>query len=179
MKYFITEKFIKDNTAFNNNVDMTKVDHLIHMSYDILIVPLLGMYFANYILNKHQDVINNIATYTIEEEKLVDLIQYSMAWDVCYNAVYELSDQLQNKGLLKQNGDFQSPSGDGQVKYMADRYRSNVQSYKDRLSKYLCKNADLFSNFIIEDNDDSLVKDNCSGCNKNMDGLQDYGLFFV
>ena len=177
--YFITDNFIKKNTAFNNNIDMTKVDHLINMSFDITIVPLLGSYFSDYLLNKHQDMLAENYVYTTFEEKLVDLIQYTMAWDVCYNAVYELSDQLQNKGPLKQNGDFQSPSSDSQVKYMAQRYKQNVEAYKNRLNKFLCKNHIEFADFIIDDNDDSDVKESCTGCNKGLDNLQDYGMFFV
>ena len=55
MIYFITENYLKNNTAFNNNIDMTKVEFLIPMAYDIVIVPLLGLYFSTYLLNKHQN----------------------------------------------------------------------------------------------------------------------------
>lgn len=180
MIYFITEKYLKENTPIANNVDMSKIDYLSRVAYDIVIVPLLGFHFAEWLLAKHQEVIIGTYTYNSFEERLVDLIQNTIAWNVAYDAVYDLSSQLQNKGLLSQSGDYQNYAGDSQVKYMAQRYKDNVEAYKLRLNTYLCNNANEFNEFIIDTNTDSLIKEHCTKCcNGNLDDLQDYGMFFV
>ncbi len=80
MIYFITENYLKTYMPIGNNVDMSKIEHIIKLTYDISIENYIGEYFADYLLNKHQLVISGQDTYTIYEAKLVDLIQYTMGW---------------------------------------------------------------------------------------------------
>lgn len=180
MIYFITENYLKNNTAFNNNIDMTKVEFLIPMAYDIVIVPLLGLYFSTYLLNKHQNVVLGTETYTTKEEALVDLIQPTMAWYVCSESVFDLTNQLQNKGLLTQNGDYQNSTNDNQTKYISERFFKNKEAYQNRLNHYLCKNSKDFPEFLSDDNDNSLIKDNCDNCNNSgLDDLMNTGLLII
>lgn len=177
--YFITEQYLKTYTGYNNNIDMSKTDFLIKLAFDIQITELLGSYFSDFLLAKHQLVIAGTAIYNTHETKLVDLIQSTMAWQVTFESVVELSDQLTNKGSIKQTGDYQQPSGDSAMKFKGAGYKTNVESYKRKMNEYLCKNHLQFPEFMSDDNSDSLVKSNCSSCNGSLDKLEDLGMFFV
>ena len=178
--YFITENYLKKYTGYNNNIDMSKVEYLIETTYDIVIVDLLGTYYSNYLLERHQEVINNLYTYTIREQKIVDLIQRTMAWRVNEDSVIELSTQLQNKGTLKQSGDYQSPADFMAVNDKKRLYKQNFEDYKRRLNLYICRFHEDLVEFMDIRNDDSLIKNNCSGCNKGRgNDLDDYGIMFI
>jgi hypothetical protein len=177
MRYFITENFLKNYTGYNNNIDMSKVEYLIKMTYDIEICPLLGDYFANYLLDLHQAVINGTYTYTSLEDRLVELIQYTMSWNVNRESVIELSDQLTNKGSIQNNGDYQMPSPLVSMRYKLENYNSNYQAYVEKLSNFLCENKDSFPEFIDKLNTNSKILKSCTCCNNS--ALVDYGLFFV
>ena len=84
MIYFVSEKYLKENTPLQNNVNVDRIDYLFEDVFLIWLKPLLGDYFADYLLSKHQDVITGDDTYTADEEKLVDILQKSMAWGACY-----------------------------------------------------------------------------------------------
>lgn len=174
--YFITEKFIKDNTDVNNNVDMSKIDYAIKASYDVNLCSLIGTYFAEFLLGLHQNVLNGSYTYTPLQESLVDKIQSYIAWDVALKANASLSNQLQNTGRLRQAGDFQQASDSNEVKVMAELNKTTAEAYKMKLSKFLCKNSKSFPEFMSDLNDDSDVKDSCSGCKGSIEDLMDNGL---
>lgn len=176
MIYFITETFLKTYTAFNNNIDMSKVEHIIKTSFDLNIEEMLGTYFSSYLLAKHQLVIANQATYTPYEEKLVDYIQLTIAWGATYDSVYALSDQLTNKGPQKQFSDYSTPSDDVSLKMISGRYKKTFQSYQKKMNDYLCTNAEHFPQFMDDLNNDSFVKRSCNNCcGGKMDKLFDIG----
>lgn len=160
--YFITERFLRDYSGFTNNINIQKISYLIKINYEITIVDLLGSYFSNYLLNKHQDVLNNIDTYTTEEEELVDIIQYIIAFGVNYDSVSELSFTMYNKGVQVQDGDFSKNADFGMIKRKQDNYKNIMNNYILKLDKYLKNNKENFPEFIDKLNDDSKLKDKCS-----------------
>lgn len=177
--YFITENYLKTYTGYNNNIDMSKVEYLIKTAYDINITELLGSHFGEYLVNKHQQVISNNAIYDSFETVLIDLIQHTMAWKVNEDSIIELTVQLQNKGAIKQTGDYQIPSDNMLINAKKTMYKQNFESYKRKLNNYLCRNHDKFIEFMNDLNDDSIVKKNCKGCNSGLDDLEDYGLMVI
>lgn len=174
--YFITEKFIKDNTDVNNNVDMSKIDYAIKASYDVNLCGLIGSHFADYMLDLHQQVLSGTYVYSPIQESLVDKIQSYIAWDVALKANASLSNQLQNTGRLRQAGDFQQASDSSEVKVMAELNKTTAEAYKMKLSKFLCKNSKSFAEFMSDLNDDSDVKATCEGCKGSIEDLMDNGL---
>lgn len=178
MVYFITESYLKTYTGYNNNIDMHKVEYLIQLCYEINVVELLGYHFSGWLLDKHQSVRDGNDTYTTVEERFVGYLQGFMSWYVNYDSVIELSDQLQNKGSLRQTGDFQIPSSESSTYYKSNKYKKNYESYKRIMSDFLCKNKEHFPEFISDQNDDSLIKKECRCCG-DLDNLSDTGIMIV
>lgn len=173
MIYFITENYLKKFTPIGNNVDVSKIDYLVNDAFNLTIERLLGTHFANWLLDKHQDVINGSYTYSSDEEKLVDLVQRVMAWNVVHSGIEGLSDYLTNKGAQKQYGDYSNASSDNQVRFLSEKYFKRFQEYQDVLIDYLCENKTKFAEFSEEKNKDSLILKNCS-CGGN--DIRDIGL---
>jgi len=169
MIYFITEKYLKENTPIQNNVNVDRIDYLFEDVFLIWLKPLLGDYFAEYLLAKHQDVITGDDTYTADEEKLVDILQKSMAWGVCFSAVDTLTNQVGNKGAQTQYGDYSQSSGSSER--LGSIYNSKFQDYKQLLIDFLNKNKEKYSNFTDKQNNSILM----SGCGGNNDD-RDIGL---
>lgn len=173
MIYFITENFIKKNSPLTNNVNISKIEYLIEDSFELVIVNLLGYKFANFLLEKHQEVISGNDPYSEIEERLVGYIQKTMVWNVAFSSVEALSDSVTNKGAQKQFGDFSNSSTDSQIRFLSEKYYQRFQDYQDVLIDFLCKNKDEFPEFISSENKGSLILKNC-GCGDN--DVRDLGI---
>lgn len=162
MIYFITERYLKENTPIQNNVNVDRIDYLFEDVYLIWMKPILGDYFADYLLSKHQDVITGDDNYTDDEEKLVDILQKAMAWGVCFSAVDTLTNQIGNKGAQTQFGDYSNSSQSSER--LGSIYNSKFQDYKQLLIDFLVKNREKFSKFTDKENNSIL-----GGCGNNND----------
>jgi len=112
MLYFITENYLKTNTPITANVDVTDVTPYIATQAQLRVMPILGTYFFNYMLNVY-----NTQTATNDEETLIKFIQPIVAWRSAEDAVFGLTYQLKNKGLQTQNGDFSSSVSQREVAF--------------------------------------------------------------
>ena len=162
MIYFITERYLKQNTPIQNNVNVDRIDYLFEDVYLIWLKPILGDYFGDYLLEKHQDVITGDENYTGDEEKLVDILQKAMAWGVCFSAVDTLTNQIGNKGAQTQFGDYSNSSQSSER--LGSIYNSKFQDYKQLLIDFLVKNREKFSKFTDKENNSIL-----GGCGNNND----------
>lgn len=165
MIYFITEKYLKENTPIQNNVNVDRIDYLFEDVYLIWIKPILGDYFADYLLSKHQDVATGSDTYTADEEKLVDILQKAMAWGVCFSAVDTLTNQIGNKGAQTQFGDYSNSSNSSER--LGAIYNSKFQDYKQLFIDFLVQNKAKFDKFTDEQNN-SILGD-CGNNNDDRD----------
>lgn len=152
MKYFITEKQLKDTTALQSNVDVTDLVPFIQTASDMVIQPILGSYFYTYLLDKYND-----DTPSVDEAILIGYITPCVAWKTCSDALIGLSRQIKNKGLQAQNGDFSSQADLREIAFYSDHYEQKCTFYVNRLVKYLKTNKKLFAQFISDDNKDSNI----------------------
>lgn len=153
MIYFVTEKWIKENTPITDNVDMTDVMPWIKTAAELWIQPILGMYFYNDLLTKY-----NAQTLSSDEVALVAMIKPAIAWRAASDAVYGLSRQLKNKGIQSQSGDFSASVELDEVQFAMAHYRQKGEFYETLIIKYLKENRALFANFTSDSNTDSIIK---------------------
>ena len=156
--YFVTENYLKVNTPITANINITEVLPLVKGAADMFTQHTLGTYFYQDLLVKY-----NAKNLNTDEEILVALMQPSIAWRTCADAVIELSFQLKNKGIQTQSGD-NSASGEAKmVQFMNRHYSQKAEFYEQEMWKYLIKNKALYPEFISSLNNNSALLNECSG----------------
>lgn len=154
--FFVTENYIKANTPITANVDIKEVLPLIKGASDMWTQHTLGTYFYQYLLAKY-----NAQTLNANEEILVALMQPSISWRACADAVIELSYQLKNKGIQTQSGDNSNNGEAKMVQFMNRHYAQKAEFYEQKMWEYLVKNKTLYPEFISELNHNSNCLSHC------------------
>ena len=156
--YFITETYLKSQTPITANVDVTDITPFVKTQCEMRVQPILGTYFYDIILAKY-----NAQTLTPDEEDLVAKIQPVVAWRSAEDSVFNLTYQLKNKGLQKQDGDNSTSVTPDEMSFGMKMYSQKAAFYEQRLFNYLCDNQDLFPDFTSASNNDSDIKPLDSG----------------
>jgi len=160
--YFVTENYLKVNTPITANVNITEVLPLVKSASDMWTQATLGTYFYEYLLAKY-----NAQTLTADEQTLVALMQPSIAWRACADAVIELAYQLKNKGPQTQSGDNSSAAEAKMVEFMNRHYGQKAEFYEQQMWKYLVKNKALYPQFTSALNHNSSCLEYCNSCSEN------------
>lgn len=148
--YFVTEAYLKLNTPVTANVNITEVLPLIKGAAFMWTRSTLGNYFFQDLLTKY-----NAQTLSPDETTLVELMQPSIAWRTCSDAVITLSYQLKNKGIQTQSGDFSFSPEYKAIMFMSTDYAKKAEFYENYMWKYLVKHKDLYPAFTNPLNRDS------------------------
>jgi hypothetical protein len=156
-QYFVTEKFLKTYGMITDNVDVTDFSPLIQNAAKAFIKPMIGSYFFNDLLTKY-----NNQTLTVDESKVVEIMQFSIAWRATAEAGVSLSYQLKNKGYQTQSGDNSEAVEDKVVWKMYDHYIQKSFVFEQELKNYLTLNKNSFPEFISDLNKDSSIKGSCT-----------------
>lgn len=159
MTYFITENYLKTNTPITRNVDINDVAPYIRPAAEMRLMPILGTYFYEYLLDLYNN--QNLST---DETDLVEKIQPVVAWRAAEQAVFGLSYQLKNKGVQQQFGDYSQNVTQSEVAFVMDHYGQKAAFFEKRLINWLLENKDLFPEFTSALNKDSDIKpvDDCT-----------------
>ena len=151
--YFVTQAYIKQNTALTKNVDAHEIEPFIATAAQTWMQSILGTYFYDHLLAAY-----NAQTLTANETTLVKKIQPAIAWRAASDCVLELTYQLKNKGLQKQSGDYSESVELSEMGFVKTHYENKAEFFESFVVKYLEKNKDLFPEFIDEQNDDGVIK---------------------
>jgi hypothetical protein len=145
MIYFVTEQFIKDNTAITQNVDAKDLAPFIPMAVKTYVQPILGFNFTNDLLVKF-----NNGTTSAEEDELIEFIQYMTALWAAYDAIPNISFRVSNKGIQSQSGDYSASEGIAAVEYIRTNVQKFAYIYENNMRKFLALNKDSFPLYLDE-----------------------------
>jgi|TARA_R110000744_G_scaffold48698_7_gene106222 hypothetical protein len=151
--YFVTENYIKQTTALTKNVDANEIMPFIATAAQTWTQSILGTYFFDYLLASF-----NAQTLTANEEILVSKIQPSIAWRAASDCVLELTYQLKNKGLQKQNGDNSESVELSEMGFVKTHYENKAEFFESFIVEYLKINKGLFPEFTSKLNKSSVIK---------------------
>lgn len=155
MIYFVTEKFLKDNTQITQNVDAKDLAPFIPMTVKTYIQPILGYRFTNDLLTKF-----NAGTTSAEEDELIEFIQYTTAFYAAYDAVPNLSFRISNKGLQSQSGDYSTSEGIQAVEYIRTNILKFAKVYEGNMRAFLELNKAEFPLYLDISNKEISAPDN-------------------
>ncbi len=159
MNYFVSPKWIKDNTPITDNVDDKSIIPTIKASADMWIRSYIGSYFYNDLLTKY----NNQTLSTDEETLVANYIKYIISWKVCAELAIA-SAKLTNKGAQTESGDFSNAAEFKTISFISHHYSDKSDFYQNNLVTYMVENKDLYGAFLSDLNNDSIIKkNNCGG----------------
>lgn len=166
--YFVTEDYLKRKTPITKNVEASEIVPFIDVAAQTWMQNILGTVFFEDLLTKYND-----QTLSSDEENLVKKMQPAIAWRSATDCVIQLTYQLKNKGLQKQNGDNSESVELDEMGMVSRHYEEKAEFYEDFVFKHLKKNKDLFPVYTSDENkDDSELEPN-----KDETGSTD--MFFV
>lgn len=146
---FVTEAYIRENTVFNQNLDIKDVLQNIDPAQDMHIQPILGTNFYNTLLTSY-----SAQTLTANETTLVLHIKPALAYRAAEMALPFIQYQIKNKGPQTQGGDNSTSVDQTVLNYLRNELKNRAEFYETRLQKYLNDNSSLFSGYINNNNDD-------------------------
>tara|TARA_R110002073_G_scaffold4889_1_gene30962 strand:- start:144 stop:695 length:552 start_codon:yes stop_codon:yes gene_type:complete len=152
---FISEKFIKENSQIDDNVDMKKILPTIWQSQTQYIQTLLGTLL-------YEDLTAKIEAGTLAGNDLI-LVNDYIADTLMYWCLYELQIPLlfnfRNKSTATNNSTFSQPIGTKELARIENRMKSKAEFFSGRLTSYLLANQTLFPKFLQVIDSDDLMSD--------------------
>lgn len=140
---FISEKKLKEESIFNDNIDNKYLASLINEQQDVYILPLLGTALYNEL--QDQIIANNVTPLNVS---LLDsyvvpcLKQYVKA-----EAPYELNFKYTNKNVAQKNSEYSQPVDTNVLKDMGQQFRNKAEFYATRLKQYLQANQQSYPKY--------------------------------
>lgn len=147
MIYFVTEKFLKDETPIGENIDIKKVVPFLKTAAAMRLIPVLGKLFYNDLLTKY-----NAQTLSVKEKELVNEIQPVVAWYAAAMALPDLNNQRTNKGQQKQSGDYSQSTGKTEQVDAQDQDTSIGRFWLNQLKDYIKLNKEDFPVYMSKEN---------------------------
>lgn len=168
---FITERYLKDNTAFNNAIDVTELLPHILISQDIYIQPVLGSKLYNKLKSQVELEVTTPGTLTADEISLLKLVRPALAQYTYYRALPFIYAKTRSKGVMKGETETASSAEFDEMKYLRDDALNTAEFYTQRIQDYLCENGNKFSEYINPDNPISPNYTQSYSCDLHLDLL--------
>jgi len=161
MTYFVTEKYLKENTTVGLNVDANLIVPAIRTAADGFVRSIIGTYYYNYLLDKF-----NAQTLNADEVALVqDYVKNSIAWRAASELVVAASYQLKNKGIQTQSGDFSASPEYRAIMFNVQHTSDKAAFYDNRLSEFISSDKNKYPEFWSLENKEALARKNCGNNN--------------
>jgi hypothetical protein len=141
---FISEKYLKDNSYIDNNVDDKLITPLIILAQDKHILPVTGTSLWN-------DILSQIISGTVSsdyQDLLNNYLQKATLWWTLVEAVLPLSYKFTNKNVMQKNSDNGQPASMTDLLKLKDQFTNNAEYYSERAIRHLRANTDLFPLYL-------------------------------
>lgn len=129
----ISVQMLKDKTAAHTNIDEKLLFPTIKVCQDMYVHPILGSALFN-------KIITDVDAGTIAglyKDLLDDYIIDALVWLVMSEAIFDTTNQLWNKGMVKKVGDSTETLSIDELEAMRNRYRIRGEWYLERCKNYL------------------------------------------
>jgi hypothetical protein len=150
---FISEKFIKDNTSLDENIDMKKIRPTIWQSQIQYIQNLLGTLL-------YEDLLAKIQAGTLAGDDLT-LVDDYIADCLTYWCLYELQIPLlfnfRNKSTATNNSDYSQPISTKEMERIENRFKHKAEFFSKRITLYLEANPNLYPLYMKSNDIDELL----------------------
>jgi len=141
---FISEKYIKDNSYIDNNVEDKLITPLIILAQDKHILPIIGTSLWN-------DLISQITASSVStdyQDLLNNYLQKATLWWTLAEAVLPLSYKFTNKNVMQKSSDNSQPASMPDLIKLKDQFTQNAEYYCERVTRHLRANPDKFPLYL-------------------------------
>jgi len=142
--FFISERYLKNNTPFGDNVDIKDIYPHAKTAEDIYIQEALGTALYERLIDSLTASPQNT---TANETILLKIIRSAMVWWTCYDALPFVWIKIRNIGLVKQSGENLETVSVQEMEKQRSILKEKATFYMNRLKDYLCENSNLFSEY--------------------------------
>lgn len=150
---FISEKFLKDHTALDENIDMKKIRPTIYQCQLQYIEALLGTQL-------YDDLIAKGIAGTLAGDDLI-LVNNYIADCLTYWCMYELQIPLlfnfRNKSTATNNSEWSSPISTKELDRIESRFKHKAEYFGRKVELYLLANATLYPLYMKSNAIDKLL----------------------
>lgn len=133
----ITERYLKDNSIINDNVDAKILSPIVLLVQDKYLHPILG-----------SDLFDEISTQIkagsvdVENQALLDdYILPMMLWYCLSESTPAFKYRYMNKGVMVKNSDNSSAADLSEIKFLMDKWEVNAKMYAERITRFLEANV--------------------------------------
>lgn len=154
---FISEKYIKENSAIDENTDYKKILPTVWQCQIQYIQNLLGTKLYEYLITEINDLIDNNTPLEVQDKELLDdyIADAHLYW--CeYELQIPLLYEFRNKNVSKKRSDNAEPISVKESYRIENRYKDKAEFFSERISAYLCANKELFPAYCTEDEIDEV-----------------------
>lgn len=160
----ISEKYLKDFSSFDSNVDTKLTNSSIAYAQELYIMPVLGTDLYNEILTQY-----SAGTLSTANSNLLN--NYIKPALAAYT-IYETSDFLvykfSNKGIMKEKSDTSDPISLSELQHFKGKLLSTAQFYGEKLIKYLMGNTTTYPLYLSGNNTIDKYRPNGSNIQGNI-----------
>lgn len=151
--YFITEKYIKENSPVDDNVDVKLLQMGIRKAQDIYIRDRIGSGIYDELCTQITAATLTAANTTLLNQYIAPcLLQYTL-----YESAENISFQILNKGIQTRNSEFSSPADISAITGLMNKWKNDAEYYANRLSDFLCANSSSYPLFLNPGSTDETI----------------------
>lgn len=140
----ITERYLKESTIINDNVDAKILQPIILLVQDKYLHPILGTALFNDI----KDEIIAESVSTANQTLLDDYVLPLMLWYTLHESTPAFKYRYMNKGVMVKNSDNSSAADLSEIKFLMDRWETNAKMYAERTTKFLKSNTTTYPLYL-------------------------------
>lgn len=156
---FVSAAYVKQFSPIQNNVGDDIINVSIAKAQTKYILPAMGKVLYDYMID---NIAQNDGPSTLPVdyiELLEDYITPALTAWALYESIIGISFKFQNKGVGRQNDQFQQSSTLDELIYLRGEYRNDAEWAQKRLQKYLSANSDKFPEYSVQSFDLNPSKD--------------------
>lgn len=132
----ISEKYIKDNSTIDENVDVKLVMPFVRMAQDKYLEKLL----TKDLINEIYDQVRNNNLSQQNRDLLNFYVSPCLLWYVIKESTPYLLFKYRNKAISTQGGDQSNPINHYEMESLVNKANDNANSYAYRLTEFLYEN---------------------------------------
>ena len=140
--YFISVKFLKEETTLHENVDDKLVKIAIKEAQEITIRDVLGSSLYNLIQSQLPSSLTS-ANITLMDSYIIPCLKYYTLAEIITNLQYKLA----NSSIMTRDAQGGRTVGLSDIGILKGEYNAKGEYYKERLINYICLNIALYPTY--------------------------------
>ena len=141
---FISEQFIKETSAIDENVDMKYIGITIDKCQKKYILDILG----TGLYNELQTQILAGTVTSLNRTLLDNYIQDALKYWVLYEGIELFTYKITNKSIVTKTSENSQPIDLSVVTRLMDGYKDDAEFFSEKITKYLCANSSSYPLYL-------------------------------